>query len=407
MMLNSPQDCCRPCPEATTTDIPGPQGPAGADGTNGTDGINAYTTVTVPFLMPGYGLTVDVTVASSAWAAVGQAVFLGLASSAAKGTFQVAAIPDATTLTLTNLADGASAYVDNSGPGTLFPILTQVSPAGFEGATGSPGSSGAPTDATYITQTPNATLTNEQALSALATGIMKSTTATGVVTTIPIDTTNGGQAPNDGALTNGDAVFGTATGIQTKSAANARTALGLGTMATQNANAVNITGGSISGVTGVGVTGSGCVQNWMVYQNQQASGTDGGDFTQGSWITVPLNTEVIDTGNDGTIAANVVTLAAGTYRFRWRIPAFSVDEFQTRLVQGVATVIAYGTSEKSASTDASQTASTGWWRATVIAGTQIRLEARCTLTKLTSGFGLANGWGGTEIFGTLEIEKEA
>lgn len=43
------------------------------------------------------------------------------------------------------------------------------------------GSSGAPADATYITQTPNATLTNEQALSALATGLLKNTTGTGVL----------------------------------------------------------------------------------------------------------------------------------------------------------------------------------------------------------------------------------
>lgn len=43
---------------------------------------------------------------------------------------------------------------------------------------------GAPTDATYITQTPNGTLSNEQALSALATGLMKVTTATGVISSI-------------------------------------------------------------------------------------------------------------------------------------------------------------------------------------------------------------------------------
>lgn len=48
------------------------------------------------------------------------------------------------------------------------------------------GSSGfAPVDATYITQTTNSTLTNEQALASLSTGIMKSTTTTGVVSTIP------------------------------------------------------------------------------------------------------------------------------------------------------------------------------------------------------------------------------
>jgi hypothetical protein len=47
---------------------------------------------------------------------------------------------------------------------------------------GSGGSGGgAPTDATYIVQTPNATLTNEQALSALSTGLLKNTTTTGVL----------------------------------------------------------------------------------------------------------------------------------------------------------------------------------------------------------------------------------
>lgn len=50
------------------------------------------------------------------------------------------------------------------------------------------GSSGAPDDATYITQTPAAGLTGEQALSALATGLMKSTTGTGVVSTAVAET---------------------------------------------------------------------------------------------------------------------------------------------------------------------------------------------------------------------------
>lgn len=40
---------------------------------------------------------------------------------------------------------------------------------------------GAPTDATYIVQTPSGSLSNEQALSALATGLVKNTTGTGVL----------------------------------------------------------------------------------------------------------------------------------------------------------------------------------------------------------------------------------
>lgn len=41
--------------------------------------------------------------------------------------------------------------------------------------------SGAPADATYITQTANGTLTGEQALGALATGLLKNTTTSGVL----------------------------------------------------------------------------------------------------------------------------------------------------------------------------------------------------------------------------------
>ena len=43
------------------------------------------------------------------------------------------------------------------------------------------GGSAAPTNATYITQTPDATLTNEQALSSLSTGALLNTTGTGVL----------------------------------------------------------------------------------------------------------------------------------------------------------------------------------------------------------------------------------
>jgi len=48
-------------------------------------------------------------------------------------------------------------------------------------SSGGGGGGGAPVGATYITQLPNAELTNEFALSALATGLLKNTTATGVL----------------------------------------------------------------------------------------------------------------------------------------------------------------------------------------------------------------------------------
>lgn len=61
-----------------------------------------------------------------------------------------------------------------------------ITPAGSGG--------GAPTDATYITQTANGSLSAEQSLAALSTGIMKVTTTTGAVTSLgdPLPVANGG-----------------------------------------------------------------------------------------------------------------------------------------------------------------------------------------------------------------------
>lgn len=73
------------------------------------------------------------------------------------------AIPDGVTATTQSASDNSTklattAYVDNA-----------ISGGGH-----------APVGATYITQTPNGSLTNEQAMSTLATGLVKNTTTTGV-----------------------------------------------------------------------------------------------------------------------------------------------------------------------------------------------------------------------------------
>lgn len=75
------------------------------------------------------------------------------------------------------------------------------------------GGGGAPTDATYITQTANGTLSAEQALSSLSTGLMVVTTSTGVITSITDSAgldTNISDDTGTGAL-----VFGTNPTIAT------------------------------------------------------------------------------------------------------------------------------------------------------------------------------------------------
>lgn len=68
-------------------------------------------------------------------------------------------------------------WIDTSVNPGLVTICTATTPTFSNIATGS----SAPTDATYITQTTNGSLSAEQALGSLATGILKSTTVTGVV----------------------------------------------------------------------------------------------------------------------------------------------------------------------------------------------------------------------------------
>lgn len=141
-----------------------------------------------------------------------------------------------------------------------------------------PASGGAPSDATYITQTPNIDLANEQALSLLASGLLKSQTVTGVISvaTPNVDYQVGSPALTSiSALTTAadEMIYTTAsntyaiTGLTSAgrallddpTAGDQRNSLGLGTIATQNSNNVTITGGSITGVTGLVDSVSGTV----------------------------------------------------------------------------------------------------------------------------------------------------
>lgn len=117
---------CNPCDDPVITQVPGPAGAAGADGADGTDGLNAYTATTANFIMPAAAATVNVAVAESAWATVGQVVFVQTA-----GHMTVTAKPDATHLTLQNLG-----YTGNAAALTNIPATSTISPGGLQGPTG-------------------------------------------------------------------------------------------------------------------------------------------------------------------------------------------------------------------------------------------------------------------------------
>jgi hypothetical protein len=209
--------CCDPCDEPLSVAVPGPAGDDGSDGAAGAAGANAFTTTTAQFTMPAEGANVTVSVGTSAPFGIGQTLYIE--SGGAEGYFEVITKPNSTSIQLQNIeSTGSSLYVDNSAPGTIFASGGTVSPGGIQGPSGT-AASAAPVGATYITQTPNGTLTSEQSLSGLATGLLKNTTATGVLSIGVQGTDFYAPGGTDVALADG--------GTGASNAGGARTALGL------------------------------------------------------------------------------------------------------------------------------------------------------------------------------------
>ena len=111
-------------------------------------------------------------------------------------TSGVVKVGDSSTAGAVSISDGSSHYFGQDtaslssdftatwpGPPAADNYLLNIDQDGTMGTIdpSSIGGGGAPTDATYITQTANGTLSNEQVLGSLSTGIVKNTTTTGVL----------------------------------------------------------------------------------------------------------------------------------------------------------------------------------------------------------------------------------
>ncbi len=151
--------------------------------------------------------------------------------------------------------------------------------------------------------------------------------------------------------------------------------------------------------------------NYILLQDRETQNTNGGTFTQGAWRTRVLNTEVIDTGNNCSLASNQFTLSAGTYRIRASAPAAAVGTHQTQLYNATAAAVVtdtngnaiVGTSEYS---PAEQGRSILEGRFTVAASQALELRHQCQTTHTTNGLGVASNFT-TEVYAMVELEKEA
>lgn len=131
-------DCCTPdCEEPVSVAVPGPPGDDGANGTNGAAGVSGFTTFTAAFTMPAEGASAVATVGTSAPFAVNQILYAAKTDGSVRGYLQVTAIGGATSVTLQNIEDTATGiYADNSAPGSIFTIGSQLQPGGSQGPAG-------------------------------------------------------------------------------------------------------------------------------------------------------------------------------------------------------------------------------------------------------------------------------
>ena len=144
-----------------------------------------------------------------------------------------------------------------------------------------------------------------------------------------------------------------------------------------------------------------------IFNETQASGTNGGTATSGSWFKRTLNTTVQNGITGCSIASSVITLPAGTYSVLALAPNYKTDKSQFRLQNTTdATTIIYGTSNIAAA--GANTGMTGTVQAyfTLAASKDIELQNRVESTFATYGLGLAASFGG-EVYSTIQITKVA
>lgn len=145
-----------------------------------------------------------------------------------------------------------------------------------------------------------------------------------------------------------------------------------------------------------------------IFNETQASGTDGGTFTSGAWQKRTLNTTVVNNIASCTLTSSVISLPAGTYYITADTPWWgTTNQVQNRLANTTDSTYSYG--------------QTGYGQGGIgmvggnilqtvvtITGTKnFELQHRCVATVTTNGFGIGATFGNSVIFSTITIVRIA
>jgi len=138
-------------------------------------------------------------------------------------------------------------------------------------------------------------------------------------------------------------------------------------------------------------------------------GTNGGTFTKGSWVTRDLNTvNGINVGSWISLTNNTFILLPGTYIIQASAPAHNVGGHSIRIYNvSESTVVLEGSNavaNNNKSSIMTQTISSITGTIVVTGSLQtFTLQHRCSNSYDTSGLGVANGYGGSEIYSIVSV----
>ena len=147
---------------------------------------------------------------------------------------------------------------------------------------------------------------------------------------------------------------------------------------------------------------------YAIFNEQQASGTDGGTGTSGSYAKRILNTTVINTISGCTLTSSVISLPAGTYNAAAYAPAYSVNGHRVRLQNTTAaTTIVLGVNAFANGGSPATTHSFLNVTFTLATTSNIELQHRIESTRTINGLGTLCGFGDNEVYAQIQIEKVA
>jgi len=145
-------------------------------------------------------------------------------------------------------------------------------------------------------------------------------------------------------------------------------------------------------------------EDYIHIEEQQTAGTSGSASTT-SFSTAVFNTEVADAGGHATLSANVITLAAGTYRFSISAPGYACGKHVIQLYNNSDTAVEKVGTATHPGTGGGVSRSIIKGRFTIASAKDFIVQHKATSVAGT-GFGLACNLGVTEIYGQVEFWKE-